>query len=247
MYVHGDGPLHRLPPACKILGQVLFVLAVVATPREAGWAFLLDASIVVVVAWVAGLRAGFIAKRLVIEVPFLAFAIFLPIVGTGERVDVLGLSLSVAGLWAAWNIIIKGTIGVATAIVVAATTPVADMLRGLERLHLPRVCTLIASFMVRYVDVIAQEAHRMRIARISRCHDPRWIWQARAVAASAGALFIRSYERGERVHLAMLSRGSTGTMPVREGDRERPIQWVAGLVPALVASVVAAVAWGMRP
>jgi len=33
------------------------------------------------------------------------------------------------------------------------------------------------------------------------------------VARSAGALFIRSYERGERVHLAMLSRGYTGVLP----------------------------------
>ena len=33
------------------------------------------------------------------------------------------------------------------------------------------------------------------------------------LARSAGALFIRSFERGERVHLAMLSRGYTGRMP----------------------------------
>ena len=122
----------------------------------------------------------------------------------------LGLSLSEPGLWAAWNIVAKGTLGVLAAIVLASTTPVADLLLGLERLRVPRVLTSIAGFMVRYLDVIAGEAARMRIARASRGYDPRWLWQARAIAASAGTLFVRSYERGERVHLAMCSRGYAG-------------------------------------
>ena len=65
--------------------------------------------------------------------------------------------------------------------------------------------------MVRYGDVITGEMRRMKIARESRGYDPRWIWQAKAVARSAGALFVRSYERGERVYLAMASRGYAGT------------------------------------
>ena len=63
-----------------------------------------------------------VAQRLVIEVPFLLFAVLLPIVGREPRVDVLGVSLSEAGLWAAWNIVIKGTIGVAATVVLASTT-----------------------------------------------------------------------------------------------------------------------------
>ena len=121
--------------------------------------------------------------------------------------------MSVSGLWAAWNILIKATLGLMATIVVSSTTPMADLLRGLERLHLPHAFTSIAGFMIRYLDVIAAEAQRMRVARDSRAYDPRWIWQAKAFGASAGALFIRSYERGERVYLAMLSRGYTGRLP----------------------------------
>ena len=69
----------------------------------------------------------------------------------------------------------------------------------------------------------------MRIARISRGHDPRWIWQARAVAATAGTLFIRSYERGERVYLAMVSRGYAGSMPVLQDLAASRGQWLAAL------------------
>ena len=72
-----------------------------------------------------------------IEVPFVLFAVFLPLVGQGERIDVLGLSLSVEGLWAMWNILIKGTIGVAASVILASTTSVAGFLQGLDRLHLP--------------------------------------------------------------------------------------------------------------
>ena len=74
--------------------------------------------------------------------------------------------------------------------------------------------------MLRYIDLIAAEARRMRLARLSRGHDPRFLWQLGATARGVGALFVRSYERGERVHLAMLSRGLPGSCPAsrRRGD-----------------------------
>ena len=102
---------------------MLFVLAVVATPREAFWAFGVYAALVAA----RGRRSpdsrlAYVLRRLVIELPFLAFAFFLPFVGQGERVEVLGLSLSVSGLWAAWNIVVKGTLGVAASVVLASTT-----------------------------------------------------------------------------------------------------------------------------
>jgi cobalt/nickel transport system permease protein len=246
LYLPGTSPLHRAPPQCKIAASLLFVLAVVATPREALWAYGLYALLLVGLARVGRVPLAFLARRLVIEVPFLAFAILLPVVGQGERVEVLGLPLAREGLWAAWNILVKGTLGVAASVLVAATTPVPELLRGLERLRLPRAFTTIAGFMVRYADVIADELRRMRVARLSRGYDPRWIWQARAVAATAGALFIRSYERGERVYLAMVSRGYAGAMPVLEDLAASRRQWLAALAVPAAAALVAATAWGLR-
>jgi cobalt/nickel transport system permease protein len=247
LYLPGASPLHRARPQCKLTAAFLFVLAVVATPREAFWAFGVYALLLAGLARVDGLSLPTPARRLVIELPFLAFAVFLPLVGQGERVEVLGMSLAREGLWAAWNIVAKGTLGVATSVILAATTPVPQLLRGLERLRLPAAFTGIAGFMVRYADVIADEVRRMRIARVSRGYDPRWIWQARAVAASAGTLFIRSYERGERVYLAMVSRGYAGSMPVLEDLAATPAQWLAALCLPAAAALVAATAWGIRP
>jgi cobalt/nickel transport system permease protein len=243
LYRPGSSRLHRLPPECKLLAAVGFVLAVVATPREAFWAYGLYALALVGLAAAARVTPGFVARRLTVELPFVLFALLLPVVAEGPRVRVLGVGLAVEGLWGAWNILAKATLGVTTTILLAATTPVPDLLRGLERLRLPPALTQIAAFMVRYADVIAGQLERMRIARVSRCYRPRWLWEARAVAATAGTLFIRSYERGERVYLAMVSRGYRGRMPAPTAAAASPAQWAASLVLPVAAAAVAAAAW----
>jgi cobalt/nickel transport system permease protein len=246
LFVSGHSLVHRLAPECKVAAAVLFVLAVVSTPRESFWAYGVYAGIVVMLAAVARVPASHLLRRIAIEIPFVAFALLLPIFGRGERVHVVGVSLSTQGLWAGWNILVKGTLGVSIAGLLAATTPVSALLQGLARLRVPAVLVAICSFMIRYGDVISGEMQRMRIARESRGHDPRWIWQARAVAASAGALFIRSYERGERVYLAMASRGYNGTMPRLDERRTRPAEWTYALLVPTTAAMISAVAWLAR-
>lgn len=245
LHVDADSPLHRLPPQCKVAATGLFVVAVVATPREAWWAFVLDLALLVGLAVLGRVPLGVVGRRLVLEAPFLAFAVLLPFVAGGARVDVGPLSLSESGLWGAWNILAKGTLGAFAAVLLVSTTELPAILRGLERLHVPRAFTTVAGFMVRYADVVSGEMHRMAVARQSRGHDPRWLWQARAVAASAGALFVRSYERGERVYLAMVARGYDGALPVLHDDAAPPGRWAAALVVPATAAVVAAVAWGL--
>ncbi|HYJ59884.1 MAG TPA: cobalt ECF transporter T component CbiQ [Actinomycetota bacterium] len=246
LYYHGHSPIHHLAPECKLVAQLLFILIVVATPREAVWAFALYAAVLVAVAIAAQLPVGFVLRRLVIELPFVAFAFLLPFVARGPQVEVLGLSLSVEGLWGAWNILIKGTLGVAASIIVASTTTMAELVRGLDRLRLPKAFTSIATFMIRYFDVVSDEMARMRIARESRGYDPRFLWHAKALAQSAGALFIRSYERGERVYLAMLSRGYTGEMPAFVSTAASPAMWLAACSVPAAALAICLAAWGTR-
>lgn len=247
LHLPRGSPVHRLPPQCKVAAALLFTLAVVAMPREAFWAFGAAAAVLAVVAQSAAVPLSFLARRLVIEAPFVAFALFLPFVGQGERVEVAGLPLSVAGLWSAWNILVKGTLGVATSVLLAATTPVPELLVGLDRLRAPRAFTAIAGFMVRYADVVADELHRMQVARESRGHRARSPGQWRALASSAGALFVRAYERGERVHLAMLSRGYAGHLPPLAGTPVAAARdWAVALAPPAVAAAVALAAWSLR-
>jgi cobalt/nickel transport system permease protein len=152
-------------------------------------------------------------KRSLIEIPFIAFALLMPFFGQGERVEFLGLLLYREGIEAGAGIIAKATLGVLTAILLSATTTAREILRGLEILKLPTLLVQIASFMLRYLNVVTDEMERMRVARASRGFQESGIKHWKVLANSAGALFIRSYERGERVHLAMLSRGYSGTLP----------------------------------
>lgn len=241
----GTSPVHRLAPEVKVLAAVLLVCCVVATPREAFWAFGAHLAVLAAVWVAAGVPPGWIVRRALIELPFVVLAVLLPFAEGGERVEVAGLSLSEAGLLAGWGILVKGTLGVLTSVTLAATTSPRDLLLGLQRLRVPATITTIATLMLRYVEVLVGEARRMRLARISRGHDPRLLWQVGATARGVGSLFLRSYERGERVHLAMLSRGWTGALPVLGARATPAAAWLAGLTPVAVAlAVVAAARWG---
>lgn len=233
----GDSVVHRLPAQVKIVAALLTVICVVATPRTEFWAFGLYLALIVTVWGIARVPVGHFVKRAVIEVPFVLIAVLMPFLGGGERIHLLGMSLSESGALAGWNILAKGTLGVLTSLTLAATTTPRDLIVGMQRLHTPTALTTIATLMLRYLEVIAAEARRMRLARISRGHDPRFLWQVGATARGIGALFIRSYERGERVHLAMVSRGWRGAMPDR-GVAAAPATWLAGLTPVLVTVVV---------
>ncbi|WP_327384930.1 MULTISPECIES: cobalt ECF transporter T component CbiQ [unclassified Streptomyces] len=238
LYRHGHSPVHDLPAHCKLAATLAFVVVVVSTPREAVWAFGLYAVLLAAVAAVARIPAGFLLRRLLIEVPFVAFAVLMPFVAEGERVQVLGMSLSVSGLWGAWNVLAKGTLGVAASVLLASTTELRALLLGLQRLKLPPLLVQIASFMIRYGDVISDELRRMSIARRSRGFEASGIRHWGVLAKTAGALFIRSYERGERVYLAMVSRGYAGSMPVIDEAAATPTEWARASTLPLTALTV---------
>lgn len=246
LYLHGHSLIHRTAPQVKIAVAFGALLAIVTTPREAIWAFAAYAIGIVVIASTAGITPSFAARRLTIEIPFLLLAVLLPLFGDAPTVQVLGIDLSIGGLWDAWNIVAKATLGLMIATILGATTEVTQMLSGLDGLRMPPVVTAIAGFMVRYIDVILGDWSRMRIAMVARGHDPRWITQVGPYARSIGVMFVRTYERGERVYLAMASRGYTGTMPVSTQVATPAPQWIIGAGIVAACWAVAAIAWVVR-
>ncbi len=232
-----------MPAHCKIAATILFVVPVVLTPRDAFWAFGFYAVMILAIARLGRVPMTTLVRRLTVEIPFVLFALFLPFIAGGERFELGPIWVSEEGVIAAWNIVAKATIGAAAGILLASSTAPAEFVHGLGRLRMPKVLVAIAGFMVRYADVVTGEMRRMRIARESRGYEPRRLGTTRVVASLAGTLFIRSFERGERVYLAMLSRGYTGSMPLAEVAPASVAQWgVALLVPA-IALLVAASSW----
>ncbi len=213
LHFHGHSPVHRAPAHLKLVALVSFMLVVVATPRE--WVLVYAAYLLALLGVVAMSRVPptYLAKRMVIETPFVLFAVLVPFISEGPRVEVLGLTVSEPGLWAAFALLAKGSLGVLAALTLAATTEPQDVLVGLRRLRLPDLTVQIMGFMLRYIEVISDELGRMNTAMRSRGYDPRSPRHWPVLARTLGALFIRCYERGERVHLAMLARGYDGTLP----------------------------------
>jgi cobalt/nickel transport system permease protein len=201
-----DSPIHRLDPRVKIIGLIGLVIISVSTPAGAWAAFAAYAAVLVALCALARLPLGYVLRRMTVEIPFLIAAALLPFTVPD-------------GLERGGTVAAKATIGVLAAVLLSSTTPFPTLVRGFEALRAPRTITMLVSFMWRYLYVLGDEARRMRIARDARCYKGRWLWQAGAVGAMIATLFIRALERGERVYLAMISRGYTGALPALGGDQ----------------------------
>ena len=213
-----------------------------ATPITRWPAFIAFFTLIIYTAFMSKIPILLLFKRALIEIPFVFFAILMPFFGEGEKFSIFGLMVYRDGWLAGTSIVVKGTLGVLAAVILSTTTTAREILRGLEKLKLPMIMVQIASFMLRYINVISDEMERMKVARESRGFIATGIKHWKVLATAAAALFIRSYERGERVHLAMLSRGFDGALPSIETHAVTPKQWATALsIPglALIASITA--------
>ena len=238
LYLHRHSLVHSLPSHLKIIAAIAFILIVVSTPVTKWLAFVAYFLWLLTVVTIAKIPFSLLFKRSLIEIPFVFFAILMPFFGTGEKVQVGPFDLYREGLIAGSGIVVKGTLGVMTAIILSTSTTAREILRGLERLKLPALMVQIASFMLRYVNVVNDEMERMKVARESRGFEATGIKHWKVLATAAGALFIRSYERGERVHLSMLSRGYEGVLPHDEPPKVQTKVWITAMIYPMVAALI---------
>jgi len=208
-----ESPVHRLDARAKIIVFLALIVISVSTPPDAWTAFLGYGAFLAVMAAASCLPLGHVLRRAWIIAPFVAMtAIFIPFVkgGGGYSLGVGSPGVSRSGLMVFWNLLIKSGIAIFSMILLSSTTAFPSLMRGFERLKAPRVLVMLASFAYRYIFVLVDEAERMERARDSRCYGGRWLWHARVVGQMIGTLFLRSYERAERVYAAMASRGFDG-------------------------------------
>jgi cobalt/nickel transport system permease protein len=211
--------VHRLDPRVKFLAVLLFIIGVAITQPPHWWAYLIFFVLVTALALASRTPAGYLVKRSLIVEPFVFFvAVFVPFFHPGGALAQFSLggwhvTIYREGTFIFLGIMIKAWLSIVALILLSTTTRLTDLLHGLERLHLPRVMVMILSFMYRYIFVLVEEVGRLRTARDSRgygggSHRHR----IRTVGTMTGTLFIRSYERGERIYNAMLSRGYDGRL-----------------------------------
>ena len=158
LYIHRHTFIHELAPETKILSVFLFILVVVATPIQNFLAYCFYALLVLSLSRLAQIPFRTLYFRSLIEIPFVFFALLMPFFGSGERIEWFGLQLYREGIWAGAAIVAKGTIGVMMGILLSTTTTAREILEGLERLRIPSPILGIASFMIRYVNVVNDTA-----------------------------------------------------------------------------------------
>ena len=215
-YSDGDSLVHKLDPRTKFIGIMLFVLALYLTPPGRWPAFAVYFGLIATLIIISRVPIIYVFKRSLVIVPFvLLIAIFIPFFREGEVVGSYSIwrwqvSVTDSGLKVLANILAKAWLCILGLILLSATTRMTSLLQGLEQLRLPQVMCLILSFMYRYLFVLVDEAMRMKRAWDSRHFGGSRLRQLRTIGNMTGTLFIRSYERGERVYAAMLARSFDG-------------------------------------
>lgn len=247
-----DSPLHRADPRLKLVGAVAAIIAISLVP-VGGFAAL-------GLAWI-GLTAGAIVARIgalrlsrgaFIAAPFLLAAVPLIFVREGDPIATIGpLTISGEGLVMFATIALKSWLSVQAALLLTFTTPFHDLIDAMRDIRVPRILVAIIGFMYRYLAVLGDEATRMLRARSARSATATasgsrsggsMAWRARVTGQMVGSLFLRSYERSERIYAAMQARGFEGTFRHLGTRAIAPSAWAtfALFVAALVGFELAA-------
>ncbi|MBN1579653.1 MAG: cobalt ECF transporter T component CbiQ [Anaerolineae bacterium] len=214
-YRPGHSLIHRLDPRLKLLAVLAFVIMTISMPPYAWLSLASLAGLILIAGWASCIPLLGILKRSAVVLPFAGLvAISLPFTQTGQVVwsgHLWGweLAITAEGLSSFILLMIRAWLSVLSSGLMIATTPFSDLLDAMRALHVPDVLITIISFMYRYLFVLVDEAQRLQVARQARSvgtGQTVW-WRAKVLGGMIGSLFIRSYERSERIYNAMLSRG----------------------------------------
>ncbi len=212
--------IHRLDPRTKLVASLAFILAVLLTPAGEWPALAFYLATVLGLVAFSRLPLSYVLKRSLVIVPFvLLVAVFIPFFKEGEvagsyNIWLWKVSVTYSGLFVLANVVAKAWLCILCLILLSSTTRLAELLKGLRQLGVPQVLVLILSFMYRYIFVLMDEAMRMQQAYNSRDIGGSLRRRLRAFGNMIGILFLRSYERGERIYAAMVSRGFDGQIKI---------------------------------
>ena len=248
-YHQGDSILHRLDARIKVILTVAIILSNVLLPDAAWLVFGLAWLFIIAANWLSKLGWAFTLKRSFIALPFALAAFSVLFAMPGEpigsfHIGMWTFTITDFGLVRYLSILIRSWLSVQVAILLVAVTEFPDIIHALAHLRLPVIFTTIVSFLYRYLFVLTDEVIRLLRARRSRSgaiasqkSGGSMAWQARVAGHMAGQLFLRSYERSDRIYRAMQSRGYQGQLMVMHADHIHKRDWSIGGL-ALFALVI---------
>jgi cobalt/nickel transport system permease protein len=209
-------PLSALDARAKILGGLALIVAVVTSPPLAAGELALVFALFCALVALGRLPLLRVLARSALVFPFAGtIALLSPLQASAGSLNTGGLfgPEAAVGWIAAYAILSKAWLSTLTVVLVSATTPVPEFLAALRRLHVPDVLVMLLAFVYRYASVLGRQLHALRVSVTSRAPALRGFGLVRLYGNLGGAMVVRAYERGERVHAAMLARGFDGTLP----------------------------------
>jgi cobalt/nickel transport system permease protein len=241
-YQTGESLIHRLDSRVKVVVTVLFILSNVLLPDGAWLAFALSWGLILLISVLTGLGPGYALKRSFVALPFALAAVTVVFNMPGQplftwKIGPWQMVATDAGVIRFASIVIRTWLSVQMAILLTATTRFPDLLHALHHLRVPHLLIAIISFMYRYLFVITDEAMRLMRAREARsAHSATAtgggsiVWRTRVTGNMVGQLFLRSYERSDRVYNAMLARGYSGQFLTISQHMMCTSDWIIGLI-----------------
>ncbi|MFQ5711123.1 MAG: cobalt ECF transporter T component CbiQ [Candidatus Geothermarchaeales archaeon] len=210
------GIAQGVDPRVKLCSFVAFILAAVAVRTVTPLIILF--LIITGLAVVSGIPLRFFLLRATLFIPMFAAVIALPLpfITPGTPLATIGyggffISITEEGLYRAAQFTLRVWVCVASLVLLALTTRFSRLVQSLERLKAPRVFVMMIAVTYRFIFLFIDEAYRMALAREARrVGMERRMQTMKSLANMLSTLFIRAYERGERVYLAMVARGYTG-------------------------------------
>jgi cobalt/nickel transport system permease protein len=239
-YHEAASPLHRLDPRIKVIITVAFIISNVLLPDGAWLAFALAWLFILLLNRFSGLGLGFTFRRSFVALPFALAALtaIFSIPGTPLATWHLGpwtLVPTDTGLLRFLSIVVRSWLSVQAALLLVAVTRFPDLVHAFEHLRVPSILTTIIAFLYRYLFVLTDEVMRLLRARQARSaavagHKPGGSlpWRGRVAGNMAGQLFLRSYERSDRIYNAMLARGYDGHLRTLNPHTLRATDWLWG-------------------
>jgi cobalt/nickel transport system permease protein len=217
-------PIHSLDGRIKFVLAVTFILTVSLTPVAAWPVYILLLALMLSIEILSGLGVAYVLIRALLALPFVLAAF--PIIFTNGGTALFSFSIGTwtliahaEGLSRFVSIALKSWLSVQAAIVMASSTPFPELLQAMRAVGIPRLLVGMFGLMWRYLFVLVDEALRLMRARSARSGQRSLtgtrsggsvLWRARVAGGMVGNLFLRAFERSDRIFVAMLSRGYDG-------------------------------------
>jgi len=212
-FAQKDSFLYRMDPRVKIV--IVFFFSVFVAVANRFLVLILALAFGLTIVLIARLNLRSVLRRLIPVNLFILFLwFFLPFTFKGEPLFSLGpLVASHEGVLHAARISIKSNAIMAGLIALVSSTSILTLGHALHDIRVPRKLVHLFFFTFRYLHVIQLEYVRLVDAMKVRGFRPKTNMHTyKSFAYLVGMLLVRSSDRAQRVHNAMLCRGFRGKL-----------------------------------